>query len=181
MAVYKNGKFYWFQFEYDGKRYRKSTKIGNRRAAEDIESAFRTALAKGDVGITEKKKIPSFKTAMSVFVEVVKRQRRGQSHATYRPICHQQTKRCCKHFQGSIPRQDQTPDEVEAISKLVRIQGQAPDSEGEEWAARPRIGNISPATVNRELACMRAVFNHVLKGDVLLRNPIRKSGAKLLR
>lgn len=68
MAVYKNGKFYWYLFEYGGKRFRKSTKTGNRTAAEDIEAAFRTALAKGDVGITEKKRIPSFKTAMSDFL-----------------------------------------------------------------------------------------------------------------
>jgi integrase len=31
-----------------------------------------------------------------------------------------------------------------------------------------------PATVNRELACFKALFNHVLKGDVALRNPVSR-------
>jgi integrase len=31
-----------------------------------------------------------------------------------------------------------------------------------------------PATVNRELACLKALFNHVLKADVPLRNPVSR-------
>jgi integrase len=33
---------------------------------------------------------------------------------------------------------------------------------------------VKPATVNRELACLKALFNHVLKGDVPLRNPVSR-------
>jgi len=40
---------------YDGKRFQKSTKQGNLNAAKDIESAFRTKLAKEEVGIKDKK------------------------------------------------------------------------------------------------------------------------------
>jgi integrase len=40
---------------------------------------------------------------------------------------------------------------------------------------------IQPATVNRELACLRAMFNHAIKADVPLRNPIGKTAAKALR
>jgi integrase len=35
--------------------------------------------------------------------------------------------------------------------------------------------------VNRELACLRAMFNHVIKSDVPVRNPISKTAAKALR
>ena len=31
-----------------------------------------------------------------------------------------------------------------------------------------------PATVNRGLACLKALFNHVLKADVPLRNPVSR-------
>jgi integrase len=39
---------------------------------------------------------------------------------------------------------------------------------------------IMPATVNRELACLRAMFNHAIKAGVPVNNPICKSGAKAL-
>lgn len=56
MAVYKRGGTYWFTFVFDGRRIQKSTKQGNRKAAVDIESAYRTRLAKGEVGIDPPKK-----------------------------------------------------------------------------------------------------------------------------
>jgi site-specific recombinase XerD len=33
---------------------------------------------------------------------------------------------------------------------------------------------LRPATVNRELACLKAVFNHAIKGDANLRNPVSR-------
>ncbi len=55
MAVFKRGKFYWFAFMFDGERVQKSTKQTNKDAAKNIESAYRTMLAKGEVGIREKR------------------------------------------------------------------------------------------------------------------------------
>jgi hypothetical protein len=53
MALYKRGGVWWFEFVFNGERIRESTKQGNRRTAEQIESARRTQLAKGEVGIKE--------------------------------------------------------------------------------------------------------------------------------
>src|SRR5215831_18914533 len=60
-VIYKRGKFYWYEFEFNGKRYRKSTYIivGKGRAGEkspkelarDIETAKRHELALAAVGI----------------------------------------------------------------------------------------------------------------------------------
>ena len=33
---------------------------------------------------------------------------------------------------------------------------------------------LRPATVNRELACLKALVNHAIKADHLLRNPVSK-------
>jgi len=52
MSVFKRGTVYWFEFVFNGRRIQRSTKQRNRQAAIDIESAFRTSLAKGEVGIT---------------------------------------------------------------------------------------------------------------------------------
>lgn len=58
--IYKRGKLYWFSFVFKGERIQQSTHQGNRAAARDMESAYRTRLAKGEVGIAERKPIPSF-------------------------------------------------------------------------------------------------------------------------
>jgi integrase len=43
-----------------GKQVRESTKQGNDKVARQMESAHRTSLAKGEVGIREKKLVPTF-------------------------------------------------------------------------------------------------------------------------
>lgn len=52
---------YWYKFMWQGKLIRKSTKQGNDKVARQMESAHRTALAKGEVGIRERKAAPTLK------------------------------------------------------------------------------------------------------------------------
>ena len=61
MSIFKRGKIYWFHFYFNGEHVQKSTKQGNPRVARQIEAAHRTALAKGEVGIAEKKVAPTLK------------------------------------------------------------------------------------------------------------------------
>ena len=53
--IYKRGEVYWYKFMWKGKLIRESTKQGNDKVARQMESAHRTSLAKGEVGIREKK------------------------------------------------------------------------------------------------------------------------------
>jgi integrase len=55
MAIYKRGRVYWYQFVFNNQRVQCSTKQGNPRVARQIEAAHKTRLAKGEVGIVEKK------------------------------------------------------------------------------------------------------------------------------
>src|SRR5438045_4128124 len=55
MSIYKRGGVYWYKFMWNGKLIRESTKQGNDKVARSMESAHRTSLAKGEVGIREKK------------------------------------------------------------------------------------------------------------------------------
>lgn len=57
--IYKRGDVYWYKFQFNGKLIRESTKQGNDKVARQMEAAHRTSLAKGEVGIREKKKAPS--------------------------------------------------------------------------------------------------------------------------
>jgi hypothetical protein len=49
---------YWYKFMWQGKVIRESTKQGNDKVARQMEAAHRTSLAKGEVGIREKKPAP---------------------------------------------------------------------------------------------------------------------------
>ncbi len=60
MSIYKRGEVYWYKFMWLGKVVRESTKQGNDKVARQMEAAHRTSLAKGEVGIREKKKAPTF-------------------------------------------------------------------------------------------------------------------------
>jgi integrase len=63
MAVYKQpkSKYWWYKFTWNGEQIRESTKQTNKRTAEQMEAAHRTALAKGEVGIRERKSAPTLK------------------------------------------------------------------------------------------------------------------------
>jgi len=59
MGVYKRGRVWWYRFTWRGEAIRESTKQTNKRVAEQIEAAYKTSLAKGEVGIREKKPAPT--------------------------------------------------------------------------------------------------------------------------
>lgn len=87
--IYKRGGTWWFSFWLNGERVQKSTKIKvlpksitqavdgrtvrktSRQAAQDVESAYRTALAKGEVGILERKPAPTLKQFSQRFLDNV--------------------------------------------------------------------------------------------------------------
>src|SRR5712671_5199926 len=63
MAIYKQpkSKNWWYKFTWNGDVIRESTKQTNRRVAEQIEADHKTSLDKGEVGIGERKVIPTLK------------------------------------------------------------------------------------------------------------------------
>lgn len=67
--IYKRGKFYWYRFMWQGSLVRESTKQGNDKIARQMESAHRTSLAKGEVGIREPKIVPTLKEFCTARVE----------------------------------------------------------------------------------------------------------------
>jgi len=50
---------YWYKFMWQGRMVRESTKQGNDKVARQMEAAHRTSLAKGEVGIRDKKPVPT--------------------------------------------------------------------------------------------------------------------------
>lgn len=175
MTIFKRGDVYWFHFWFEGKHIQKSTKQGNQRVARTMEAAYRTALAKGEVGIVERKKIPSFKTAMADFLAWSEQEHKAHpaTFIRYRTS----SVALLRHFKD-LQLDLITPDEVERYKQQRLAQTKTVRSKDKRI---PTDTKIKPATVNRELACLRAVFNHAIKGDLPLRNPISKTAVKTLR
>lgn len=61
MAIYKRGGVYWYEFAFKGRRIRESTHQGNQRTARQMEAARRAALAKGELGILDRPRVPTLK------------------------------------------------------------------------------------------------------------------------
>src|SRR5437763_16818775 len=74
MAVYKRGRVWWYKFTWNGEPIRESTKQTNKRVAEQIEAAHKSALAKGEVGIREKQVVPTLRQFAPEFESAIRTQ-----------------------------------------------------------------------------------------------------------
>ena len=164
-----------FNFVEGGKRYQRSTKTSNKRDAEEIERAFRTELAKGNVGITARRKVPGLQEAMVDFLNWSKVEHAAKP-ATYDRYCYS-AKPLLNHFQN-LALDKITTDEVDRYKRVRLHQRRTTRIKDGRKAGK---GHIKPATVNRELACLRMVFNHAIKSKIPVENPIQKNAAKLMR
>jgi len=72
MAIFKRGRVYWFHFVFNGEHIQQSTKQGNPRVARQIESAYKTQLAKGEVDLEEREKIPSLAGFKQRFLDEIR-------------------------------------------------------------------------------------------------------------
>jgi integrase len=61
MAIYKRGSIYWYKFTFNSEAIWESTRQKNQHTARQMEAAHRTSLAKGEVGIREKRAAPTLK------------------------------------------------------------------------------------------------------------------------
>jgi integrase len=57
MAIYKRGNVWWYEFTFNGVRIQRSTKLGDKNDAREIERAAWTQLARGEVGLDQKAKL----------------------------------------------------------------------------------------------------------------------------
>jgi integrase len=158
MAIYKRGKTYWFNFWWRGRHIHRSTKQGNPRVARQMEAACRTALAKGEVGILESKPAPAFSVAIREFLNWSEQQHKSHPRTHRRYLVSART--LLRHFKDAALDRI-TQEDVEKFKAQRAVQkGQ-----------RTRR-TIRPATVNRELACLKAMYNHAIKSGLAIKNPV---------
>jgi integrase len=142
MSIFKRGRVYWYHFVFNGQHVQESTKQGNPRVARQIEAAHRTSLAKGEVGIREKKLPSTLESFCQDRVEpYAKAKFEKASHKTW--LWYRfGLKTICSHKQLAEKHLDQITTE--------HILGFASHLQAKEWEI---------ASVNSALRAVRRVLN----------------------
>jgi len=158
-------------FMVNGQRIQKSTGCKSKRDAEEVERAYRTQLAKGEVGFEEKKPVPLFKAAMK---EYLARLIADCGKPNTRHRAETSSKALLRYF-GDKSVDRISVDDVERFKDWRRKQKkQAPHNKLSKNKHATVTAIIRPATLNRELACLRAMINYFIRQDVLVKNPVSK-------
>ena len=155
MGLFRRGRIWWFRFEFDGRRLQESSRSTNKRLAQDLESKRKIDLAEGNAGIRRKAPPPRFDEAVEQSLE--------WSRDTHRPKTHELHKLNCETLSRFFGRRrlDQiTPEMVEHF-RQIRLREHRKNAHDKS--------TVSPATVNRALATLRLIFNHLE-----LQSPTRK-------
>lgn len=173
MNVYKRDKSgpYWYRFNYKNKQIRRSSGVYDKQDAMDIASAYRTQLAKGEVGIEEPKEkvtVPRFKDAMADFLDWSE-----QDHSAH-PNTHRRyviSSKALLGYFGNASIDRISSDDVEKFKTWRSRQKKIPAGKKSRKAAKA-TKQIRPATVNRELACLKHLFS---RNDSLVpQNPVKR-------
>lgn len=156
MTIFKRGNVYWYKFMWNGEMIRESTRQGNDKKARNIESAHRTALANGLVGIREKKPAPALATFLEKdFVPFV------EAKHTYKPATAEYYRdganMVCKCDFASLP--------MDKIS----------DQHAQQFAAK--YARLSASRINCGLRSLRRALNLAFEWGKLER-PVKITLAK---
>jgi integrase len=129
---------------------RESTKQGNDKVARNMESAHRTSLAKGEVGIREKKAAPT----VAVFLK--------EDFLPYAEAAHAAKPNTLRYYKSG------------AASLVAENLGKLPldeinDQHARQYAAK--LSNLSPSTVNCGLRTLRRAINPAVEWGTIDRKP----------
>lgn len=153
MAIFKRGRVYWYHFIFNGAHIQESTKQGNPRVARQMEAAHRTSLAKGEVGIREKKHVP-------IMSEFVRKQFLPWAEVTFAA----KYKTWLWYRNGARRILDYA--EL-AGSKLDSISGEQIAG----YVARRQINGMEISSINRELQALRRMLHLAVEWGVIAAAP----------
>jgi integrase len=160
MAIYKKRGVYWYNFWWNGVHVQKSTNQGNAKVARQMESAHKTKLAKGEMGLHDLKPVPTFKQATEEFLEWAKAEHAGRPATAERYRVSSVS--LLKYFKERTLDQI-APEDIEKF-KAYRRRQKNPLTKT----------HIKSSTINRDLACLKALYSYHIRCDVRVDNPVKK-------
>lgn len=172
MAVFKRGKVYWFHFIWNGEHIQKSTKQANKRVAEQIESAYKTKLAKGEVGIEERPPAPTLKEFSERFKEAI------EIRCAEKPATVSFYKEKLRRLLEFLPLASAKLDRIDESLIERYVQARRNTSIGRKGDEK----KLSPASVNRELATLRRLLYLAKEWKIIISVPkIKLLGGERIR
>jgi integrase len=150
MTIYKQpgSPFYYYDFYFEGRRYQKSTHLRNKTIALRVECVRKAELAQRRAGILPKKQIPLFRDFAQRFLHTVKVERRSNTHRNYLS--------CVRNLEPAFGGKylDEIMPEMIRAFKESRLEK-----------------HLSPATVNRDLSCLRQILGIAVKEELIQKSP----------
>lgn len=155
--IFKRCDTYYYEFVFNGRRIRESTKQGNNAVARQMESARRTQLAKGEVGLKDKAPVPTFAEFASRFTEAIETLCAGKPSTV--EFYKERTRRLLDSPIASLRLDQIDASAIESLKRRRSLQVS-------------RLGRkLSVASVNRELATLRRALRLAQEWGVIDRLP----------
>jgi len=160
MGVYKQktSDKWWYKFRWNGKLIRESTKQNNKRVAETMEAAHKTSLAKGEVGIRERKPVPSLKEFAPRFEQMI------ETVCADKPATITFYKAKLRYLLGEPSLANRQLDRID--EDLIEAYKHR---RGKKISRKKRV--LSAASVNRELATLRRLLRLAQEWRIIDRVP----------
>lgn len=159
MALYRRGKIWWFNFEFQGRHIQESSGFTNKTAALRAEAKRRAELLDRRAGFSQKKLAPKFEEHAEKFLAWSKQQHRPKTRELHGTNCDT----LLRFFRGCW-LDDITQGMVEDF-KLARI--------GEARKNAKDGSTVSHATVNRALTTLKLFFHYAEKCGYAVSNPTK--------
>jgi integrase len=149
---------YWYKFMWLGKLIRESTKQGNDKIARQMESAHRTSLAKGEVGIRNKKPVPTLREFVNGRIDLWARATfETNSRDTYVRWFRPGYRAICSYLPLASRRLDEITGEHFA-----------------DFASHRQSQKLAVSTVNSNLRVLRRILGLAVEWGVLTAMPRMK-------
>lgn len=153
MAIYKRGRVYWFHFVFNGESVQRSTKQGNPRVARQIEAAYKTQLAKGEVNLEDRERVPSLTQFEQRFLDEIRVRRADHPDTIQFYTCkYAGLLRFTPLAQAKLNRIDE---------KLIA-----------QFTAKMVKDDYERSTINRHLATLRRALRLAAKWRIIDRLPV---------
>ena len=158
MAVYKRGGVWWYHFVFRGERIQETTKQGNKRVALQMEAARKTQLAKGELGIEDRRPVPTLREFAPRFEAAI------ETQCAEKP-------RTVEFYKAKV--RTLLAHETLATARLDSIDEAAIESytQARSKTTSRRKMALSAGSINRELATLRRLLRLAHEWKVIQRVP----------
>jgi len=139
-GIYLRGRTYWLDFRHQGKRYQERLGRGiSKTVARELAQVRRGAILKGEAGIGKKRKDIPFDKAAELFLQWTEANRKPK------------TLKCYGEFVGQLLKFFGGKNLSKIHPFLI------------EKYKRKRLSDGAKVSVNRELSCLKNIFNRCIE------------------